>query len=273
MSELILLEFDGNIAILTLNRPERHNSIIPELLAEMLAALEEIRTHPAVRVIILQANGHSFSTGGDVRAIYEHRQDLSMYAHDTVGLLNRVILTMVGLPMPIVAAVHGMVSGGSLGFVLASDIALFAPEASITPYYAVVGFSPDGGWTAMLPDIIGQRRVAEILMLNRTITPEQAAEWGIATRIVPAEAIRQQARATAEEIVRMKAGSVFRAKRLLRGDPDALAARLKAERQRFVEQIVSPEALHGMEAFLHIGANGGSRVEKGTNGHSPIDEP
>ncbi len=261
MSEFILVEFDGSIATLTLNRPERHNSLIPALLQEMLAALEDIRKRPEIRALVLQANGRSFSTGGDVRAFYEHRQDLSMYAHEIVGLLNRVILTMVGLPIPIVAAVHGIVNGGSLGLVLASDIALFSPEATITPYYPVIGFSPDGGWTAMLPDVIGQRRVAEILLLNRTITPQQAFEWGIASLIAPVDSVQEEARATAEDIVQMKAGSVMRTKRLLWGDPDALAARLKSERQRFVEQVVTPEALQGMEAFLHVGANGGSTVD------------
>jgi 2-(1,2-epoxy-1,2-dihydrophenyl)acetyl-CoA isomerase len=146
--------------------------------------------------------------------------------------------------------VHGIVTGGSLGLVLASDMVLVAPEASFTPYYSIVGFSPDGGWTAMLPLLIGQKRASEILMLNRTITAEQAVQWELANQIVAADRIRDEARAVAESIAQKKRGSIQRTKRLLWQDADALAARLEEERARFCEQIVTAEAREGMEAFL-----------------------
>ncbi|MGB8646947.1 MAG: enoyl-CoA hydratase/isomerase family protein [Anaerolineae bacterium] len=254
MSELVLSAVCAPIATLTLNRPARHNSLVPELLRDLLAALEALRTRPDLRALVLCANGRSFSTGGDVQAFYDHRDDLSVYAHEIVGLLNRVILSMVAFPVPIVAAVHGLVTGGSLGFVLASDLVLVTQDASFTPYYAVVGFSPDGGWTAMLPWVIGRQRAAEALLLNRTITAQEAVDWGMASRLVPSagetRSIREEAYTAAEMIAGMNPGSVIRTKSLLWGDPAALAARLKAERQRFVEQIVTPEALFGMEKFL-----------------------
>lgn len=250
MQNLVLLERHNQIATLTLNRPERHNSLVPEFLREMLSAIEKIGAQADTRALVLQANGRSFSTGGDVRAFYDHRNNIEPYAREIVGLLNQVIVAMVRLPAPIVAAVHGIVTGGSLGLVLASDIVLVAPEASFTPYYSVVGFSPDGGWTAMLPSIIGQKRTSEILMLNQTITAEQAVAWGIANRIVEVNRIRDEARMFAESTAEKKWGSIQRTKRLLWCDADALAATLEQERQKFCEQIVTPEALNGMEAFL-----------------------
>jgi 2-(1,2-epoxy-1,2-dihydrophenyl)acetyl-CoA isomerase len=250
MSNLVLLNTRDHIATLTLNHAERHNSLVPELLREMLNALDDVRGQSELRAAILQANGRSFSTGGDVQAFYDHRQEIEAYAREIVGLLNQVIIAMAELPVPIVAAVHGIVTGGSLGLVLASDIVLVAPEASFTPYYSVVGFSSDGGWTAMLPKVIGQKRAADVLMLNGTITAEQAVAWGIAQYIVPSAQIREEARTVAEALVQKKAGSIQRAKRLLWGDVDALIARLEAERQHFVQQIITAEAQQGMEAFL-----------------------
>ncbi len=102
----------------------------------------------------------------------------------------------------------------------------------------------------MLPSIIGQKRASEILMLNQTITAEQAVSWGMANRIVPANQIREQAQMVAESIAQKKWGSIQRTKRLLWQDADALAASLEQERQKFCEQIVTAEALNGMEAFL-----------------------
>lgn len=250
MTNLVLLEAQNQIATLTLNRPERHNSLVPEFLRAMLNAIEKIGAPADTRAVVLQANGRSFSTGGDVQAFYDHRANIESYAQEIVGLLNQVIVALVKLPMPIVAAVHGIVTGGSLGLVLASDIVLVTHETSFTPYYSVVGFSPDGGWTAMLPSIIGQKRASEILMLNQTITAEQAIAWGLANRMIARDQIRDEARRIAESIAQNKWGSIQRTKRLLWRDANTLAVALEHERQKFCEQIVTPEALNGMEAFL-----------------------
>jgi 2-(1,2-epoxy-1,2-dihydrophenyl)acetyl-CoA isomerase len=246
MFNLVLLETHNQIATLTLYRAERHNSLVPEFLREILDALDAIKSSDA-RVAILQANGHSFSTGGDVRAFYDHRDDIIAYSNETVGLLNQVIGAMIALPIPIVGAVHGIVTGGSLGLVLACDVVLITPYASFTPYYSVVGFSPDGGWTAMLPEVIGSQRAARVLMNNETITAEQAIAWGIASAIVPLEKIRDEAHAIANDIAAKKSGSIARTKKLLWRD---VSARLERERREFVEQIVTPEAQQGTANFL-----------------------
>ena len=246
--KLVLTDRLGSIAVLTLNWVERHNSLVPVLLEELLAALADVAADSGVRAVVLQANGRSFSTGGDVAGFAAHRGDLAAYASEIVGLLNQAILALVELPVPVVAAVHGIVTGGSLGLVLGCDVVLVAPEASFTPYYSVVGFSPDGGWTAMLPGIIGPKQAAEVLLRNLTITAEQAVAWGLASRIVPAESIRDEARAVAQDLAAKKPGSVRHTRRLLaQGD---WAARLEAERAHFVEQIVTEEARQGISAFL-----------------------
>lgn len=250
MSQLALLEYHDSIAILTLNRPERHNSLVPPLLQALLAALEEFNAIPDVRAVVLQANGRSFSTGGDIGGFYEHRDNLAGYAGHIVGLLNQVIMAMMNLPVPVVAAVQGMVTGGSLGLVLAADVVLVAPEVIFRPYYSVVGFSPDGGWTAILPAIIGSKRAAEILMRNKTVTAEEAVHWGMASQIVPAVTIRQEAMAVARELVAKKPGSIRRMKHLLVERSGDVAHRLDLEKEQFVRQITTPEAHQGILAFL-----------------------
>jgi 2-(1,2-epoxy-1,2-dihydrophenyl)acetyl-CoA isomerase len=256
---LVLLEKRDTVALLTLNRPERHNSLVPALLQEMLAALEAVGGQADVRAMVLQANGRSFSTGGDLHGFYQHLDDLPAYAHDIVGWLNRVILALIDLPVPVVVAVHGIVTGGSLGLVLGSDIVLVAPEASFTPYYSVVGFSPDGGWTALLPDLIGLKRAAYVLACNQTITAQQAVEWGLANRIVPAESIRGEGLKTARSVAAQKVGSLRHTKQLLGLIHADLPARLEAERSHFVQQIATQEARRGIADFLE-------------RRHSPDDE-
>lgn len=250
MTKLILHNRTPPIATITLNRPQRHNSFVPEMLAELLHALHEVEAAEDVRVLVLQANGRSFSTGGDVKGFYLQRDNIKPYAQQLVGLLNEVILALVNLPVPVVTAVHGIVTGGALGLLLASDVVLMAPEAGITPYYGVVGFSPDGGWTAMLPHIISRQRAAAVLLQNETITAEQAVAWGIASRIAPADQIRDEAAAVARTIAGMRGSSHHHTHRLLRDFYPDLAERLEAERTRFVRQIATDEALQGMREFL-----------------------
>jgi 2-(1,2-epoxy-1,2-dihydrophenyl)acetyl-CoA isomerase len=249
---LVLLEQIDQVAVLTLNRPERHNSLTPALLTELLDGLEKIRNRPDVSAVVLQANGKSFSTGGDVRAFYDHREDLESFANQIVSLLNQAILAMFELPVPIVSAVHSIVTGGSLGLVLASDIILLAPEASFTPYYSIVGFSPDGGWTAILPSVVGPKRAGEIILLNQTISAKQAVDWGLASRIVSRDEIRVEALQTAKQLSGMCMHSMRHTKQLLGLTHGDLAARLESERSHFVEQVQTDEARQGMARFLRI---------------------
>jgi enoyl-CoA hydratase/carnithine racemase len=246
----VIQERVGPVAVVTLDRAQRHNSLVPEFLTELLAALEKVRAGSNARAMVLQANGRSFSTGGDVRGFHAHLADLEDYGREIVGLLNQVIVALVDLPLPVVTAVHGIVTGGSLGLVLGSDVVLVAPEASFTPYYGVVGFSPDGGWTAMLPAIIGPQRAAEVLLGNLTISASQAVAWGLASRLVPAEHIRDEAMEVAQKIAGLKPGSVAHTKRLLRLAYGDLDSRLEAERTRFVAQVGTEEARQGIVSFL-----------------------
>jgi 2-(1,2-epoxy-1,2-dihydrophenyl)acetyl-CoA isomerase len=252
VKQYILQETATPVATITLNRSERHNSLIPDLLRQMLDALESVACNTEIRAVVLRAKGRSFSTGGDVKAFYDHLDTLEDYANLIVGLLNEVIIAMIDLPMPIVTAVHGLVTGGSLGLLLASDIVLIAPEVCITPYYSVVGFSPDGGWTALLPEFIGNRRTAAILMTNGTINSQTAVEWGIANRCVAADQIHAAAYEIAQTIAQQKSNSIRLTKQLLRLSHEKLLTKLEAERSQFVRQLITEEARAGMGAFLGI---------------------
>lgn len=251
MKQFILLDISDSVATITLNRPERHNSLIPELLVQLLAALDEVEANEAVRVLVLRANGRSFSTGGDVKAFYLQRANLAAYAQEIVGLLNDTILRIASLRVPVITAVHGIVTGGSLGFLLASDLVIATPNVTIQPWYAAVGFSPDGGWTAMLPDIIGKQRAKEWLLLNKEVDAETAVSWGLINKTVAPDTLEQEIQTMTTTLATMKLGSLQRTKKLL-FDSETAAQRLENERTEFVQQIMTEEALMGMESFLSI---------------------
>lgn len=253
---LVSLEIDGGRARINLNRPERHNSLIPELLDDLVDATAAVAATEGVRVAVLGGAGRSFSTGGDVRAFFERGDDLVEYAGRIVGRLNDAILALMDLPMPLIGRIHGPVTGGSLGLVLACDLVAATPRTFFAPYYVDVGFSPDGGWTAILPDRIGAGRAAQIQLLNRQIPADEAMALGLVTRVVEPDALDDQIGRWIDTLATKITGSLAATKaRLLSPSRRALYRDgLEGERRAFLERIALPETRYGMARFLGFAA-------------------
>ena len=244
----VLVSVDNGVATVTLNRPERHNSLVPELLSQLLDALSVCARDPDVGTVVLRAAGRSFSTGGDLRGFLDHADDIRDYSEELVGLLNQVIVAIYDCRAPVIVAVDGQVTGGALGLVLAADVVLVTERATFRPYYVDVGFSPDGGWTALLPDVIGRKRASAVQLLNQTVSADQALDWGLATAYAAREDLDEALAELCGELKTKRAGSVHNTRRLMR--PADLESRLDEEKRRFVEQIATDEALEGIRHFL-----------------------
>ncbi len=239
------------ITRLVLARPGMHNALVPELTGALLAALRAVAADPDCRAVVLAAEGPAFSIGGDMRRFLKERSgDLHTYAAGLVGQLNEAILALVDLPQPVVVAVHGVVTGGSIGLVLAADLAYVTPNVAFKAHYATAGFGPDGGWTALVGRLAGRRRAASALLLNRTVRAEEAVAWSLVNEIVAPERLEETALAAARRIAAYPVGTMRAAKALLHGDRAALAADLEAERRYFLGLIDKPQAMAGVDAFL-----------------------
>lgn len=245
---MVRQELHGDIAVVSLDRPARHNALVPELLHELLEALDSAAVRSAA-ALVLRAEGRSFSTGGDLLGFFEHRASLADYAARLVGLLNETILAIYRLEAPSVCAVRGQVSGGALGLLLACDRVVMQRDVTIRPWYGTVGFSPDGGWTALLPDIIGARLTAQWLCSDATRDAASCLELGLADELV-GEDPTATAMAWARDVAALSRGSQRATHALLKGDAGALAERLEAERTAFIHQVQTTQALQGIERFL-----------------------
>lgn len=250
MNEPVQLDLEPPLAVLSLNRSERHNSLVPALVEGIVQAVAQAEARTEVAALVLRGEGASFSTGGDLAGFLEHwDEDIAGYADRLVGGLNRAILALKGSPLPVVAAVQGWVTGGSLGLLLAADLVVVGERARLAPYYCEVGFAPDGGWSVLLPERIGEGRALAAQLANRIWTADDLLALGLAQERVAPEALQQ----TARERARLMAGKApttvraTKANRLALGD---WAQALDLERQRFVETIQQPGVREGVEAFL-----------------------
>jgi 2-(1,2-epoxy-1,2-dihydrophenyl)acetyl-CoA isomerase len=251
--KLVRVERADGVARVVLCRVAMHNALVPELLDALLFELAQIRADPDCRAVLLAAEGPAFSIGGDMRRFQREIRNaasLPAYASGLVGKLNEAILALIDLPQPVVAAVHGVVTGGSIGLVLAADLVYLAPQAVFKAHYVTAGFSPDGGWTALLARAAGVHRAAAALLLNRSVRAEEAVAWGLANEVLAADELQPTAAAAARRMAAYPSGTLRAAKRLLWGDRAQLAADLEAERRQFLELIVQPAAMRGVDAFL-----------------------
>jgi len=250
---LVRVERADGVARVVLCRVGMHNALVPELLDELLSALAQLRDDAQCRAVVLAAEGAAFSIGGDMRRFQRERKDaasLRAYASLLVGRLNQAVLALIDLPQPVVAAVHGIVTGGAIGLVLAADLVYVAPEVVFKAHYATAGFGPDGGWTALAGRLAGVHRAGAALLLNRSIRAEEAVAWGLANEVVAAADLQQAAAAAARRVAGYPAGTMRAAKRLLWGERARLAADLDSEHRQFLELITQPAAIEGVDAFL-----------------------
>ncbi len=256
-NELVISRRQGVRVELTLNRSARHNSLVPELLTALQQELDAIRGNDSVRILVLKANGSSFSTGGDLLHLHRHWGDGGHYADKLVAQLNELIITLFCLPQTVIGIVNGIVTGGSLGLILGCDLTLATSRAEFTPYYTKVGFSPDGGWVAILPDIIGRRRSGHIQAMNKTITAEQALDWGLISELVEPSQLQTAMNETCVRIESHDPESLLNTKRGLFNEQriTSYRAALDAEHRAFLSQYRKEAARDGMAQFLGITPN------------------
>ncbi|MCX2725494.1 enoyl-CoA hydratase/isomerase family protein [Roseibium salinum] len=250
---LVETEWRHGAVWLWLNRPERHNALVPPLTGALRSALAELaEQEPAA--LVLSGRGHSFSTGGDIAGFLEHagsRQALRDYSEGLVGDLHDAILELLAFPAPVLAAVNGAVTGGSAGLLFAADMVAMSDRAFLQPYYCEVGFAPDGGWTALLPDRVGPSKALEIQYRNARIGAAEALALGLASSVCPRSELATQIDAWVDDL-----GKGFaRTHRVTRQGVwderrrEEVRRRLDLERARFLELVERPETLDGMKRF------------------------
>lgn len=243
-----LVDLPGGIACarLTLDGG-RANALEPGLLGDLASALDRAEAKDVS--IILLCGGRNFSSGGDVRGFHAAAIGGTglAYARTVVPPLQAIVARLIAMPRLVVVAARGAITGGSAGLLFAADLAVLAPGAFVQPYYPQVGFAPDGGWTAVLPERIGAGRAAEWLQSDRRLTAEALCDLGLATSVSDAPEERALELVATGEI-----GTRLAAKALIWDSARRcqVGARLECETAAFFDRIVEPGTITGMAGFL-----------------------
>ena len=201
MSETVLLERTGAVAVITLNRPEALNSLVVEMKVALLQAVEAVRGDDAVRAVVLTGAGRAFCVGQDLR---EHAALLE--AGDPAPLstvrehYNPVVTALAEMGKPTVAAVNGTAAGAGLGIACATDFRIGATGARFTTAFTGIGLTADSGLSWTLPRLVGAGRAAALLLLAEPFSSEQALEMGLLNAAVAPESVLPAALELAERL-------------------------------------------------------------------------
>ncbi|MEO0882119.1 MAG: crotonase/enoyl-CoA hydratase family protein [Pseudomonadota bacterium] len=221
MSDMIVLEKQGPIAVLTLNRPDMMNALGQAGDGtKVAAACAEIAEDHTIRAAVLTGAGRAFSAGGDVKAMRDRTGAFAGSPYEVQDGYRRnihlIVRSLYNLEVPLIAAVNGAAVGLGCDVACMADIRIASDKARFGVTFLKLGLIPGDGGAWLLPRIIGNARAAELLFTGRVIDAETATDWGLVSRAVPGETLMDEAMALAEEIAAQPPQSLRMAKTLLR---------------------------------------------------------
>lgn len=248
--ETLRLEREGPILRLALNRPAQLNAINRQMLEDLSSACEVIEGDRSIKIVTLTGEGRIFCAGADLRTVQELSPDPQKWGEFN-RLWHRAFNRVEALAVPVIAGVHGMALAGGLELTMVADLVIADEEARLGDQHANFGLVAGGGGSQRLPRLIGLRRAKELMLLGHWLSAQEALQWGLVNRVVPAGQVREKLNELASQLAALS-GSANRTVKLLanRGLDLPLADGLELEIRVTAEHMKSVDAREGLSAFI-----------------------
>jgi methylglutaconyl-CoA hydratase len=245
----IRLEFEGALATIVFNRPEKRNAISPELIDDLLAALAELESS-AARAVILTGAGKAFCAGMDLDALAALATLSPEQNLEDSRRMAQLFRAVYSFPKPTIAAVNGAAIAGGTGLALLCDFTLAVPEAKFGYTEVKIGFIP-ALVSVFLRRQLGEKQARDLLLTGRLFEAAEARSLGLVNEIVPAERLLARAHELAHALLVNSPTSLARTKRLLRQCADAaLDAEIELAVQANAAIRSTADFKEGLTSFL-----------------------
>ncbi len=246
----LLVSLEDGIKRITINRPERRNSVDGETVRLLREAVRE-SANDGTRVVILTGAGDSFCAGADLAAT--SRSDIA--AFDVTKALrenvNPTILALRELPVPVIARVHGHAVGVGCNYALACDLIIASEQAGFGQVFIKIGLMPDGGGTFFLPRLVGYHKAFELMATGEIINAQEAQQLGLVNKVVPLAELDSTVDRLAARLANSPAVAITKIKEgLNHGLQSDLTAALDFEAVNQDACFHSPDFIEGVTAFL-----------------------
>ena len=242
----VIVEKDGDIAVVTLNRPQQLNALSYDLVKDLSLAMQEIDGDEEIRVMIVTGGEKVFAAGADIKEMAE-RGPFDPRIQERLAYRDRIN----EIKKPVIAAVSGFALGGGCELAMSCDIIIAAETARFGQPEVNLGIIPGSGGTQRLTRAVGKHRAMEMVLAGEAMSAADAERCGLVNRVVPVELLLEEAKNLAKKIAAKPLLAVKAAKEaVLKSANTALDEGLEFERKSFYLLFASEDRKEGMKAFL-----------------------
>ena len=251
----VIVERAGGVLVLTLNRPERMNSLGGTLLSEFNTALLEGRADDSVRAIVVTGAGRAWCAGADLQAVggggAANENSKRWNSLDPIGEVGRTILNIRQVDKPMIAAVNGVTVGGGFGLCSAFDIRIASDQARFSTVFIKRALAPDCGLSWFLPKLVGPERASELFFTGRMVDANEAKDLGIVSKVVPHESLMDAALELGNSIANSPPSAMVLTRRAIHNSlTSTLEQHLEFEWVNQKMCLRAPEFQEGVKSFL-----------------------
>ena len=249
MADLVLCEMRDDIAIITMNDPERMNPLSDEMRAGLLAAVEAVVADVVARGIVITGAGGHFTAGSDIRQLVVPGPPDPSRSRRRLLPLHRLIELIAGGPKPVIAAVEGGAFGAGLSIAAASDFVVAGDSVRFGAAFGKIGLTADCGLVWSLPQRIGRTWARDLMFTGRAVKAEEALAIGLVDKLVPAGTALDAALAKMAEYRGIAPLSIAAMKAAFAQGPGPLSDALALERQQQPMLSMTRDHAEGIAAF------------------------
>ncbi|WP_168072382.1 enoyl-CoA hydratase [Caulobacter sp. SSI4214] len=245
MTDHVKVEVEAGVMTITLARPEKKNALSNAMYGVLADSLEAAEKDPAIRVVVFQADGDSFTAGNDL-------QDFAAQASGAFTgerHVGRFLKALAHATRPLVAAVQGQAVGVGTTMLLHCDLVYVSPDARLSTPFVNLALVPEAASSWLLPARVGHARAYAMFALGEAVDGATAVAWGLANGSAELGDLRARARAAADQLAKRPLGALTITKRLMR-DAEKIAELMDAEGALFGERLKTAEAREAFMAFM-----------------------
>ena len=244
--ETILIETRSRVGLITLNRPKAMNALNNQLMVELMDALDSFDRNDAIRTMVITGNEKAFAAGADIKEMAD-KSITEMMDSDHIAVFGRIRT----IRKPVIAAVSGWALGGGCEVALSCDMIVASDSAKFGLPEVTIGVIPGAGGTQRLTRAVGKAIAMEMILNNRTLTAQEALQFGLVNRLVPVETYLEEALKLADEVASRAPLAIRAAKKMINQSYErTLSEGLIEEKQVFYNLFASEDQKEGMRAFV-----------------------
>ncbi|MCB1667344.1 MAG: enoyl-CoA hydratase-related protein [Porticoccaceae bacterium] len=247
----VKVQLKEGVGTVLFDDPKNFNALDAGSCGAFAQAVGWLDSQPELRVVLLRASGKAFSVGGSIAMFSDAGDQVDELLREMTKQFHDAVACLMRMDAPVIAVVNGVCGGGGASLTCIADMTIAAESAKITFAYTLSAISPDGGSTFALPRIVGIRKAYELMVMNPTLSAEEAKELGIVTRVVPDQDLDSEAEKLAQYLAAGPTRAFGAVKQLLLKTLDqSPEVQMGDEGESIATLAVGKDGQEGIQAFL-----------------------